>query len=165
MKPLIEIKGLNEVIEAMQATAKGLPSEVRLAAAEATEPILEAVALYPPQQPPANANYVYMRGQGTKYVPTGKIYKLTSQQYGKTAHQFLRSEGRDIVAGVATPATYSIYLRGSMDAGSKYYGRSARTHNGVWETLVAIVNRLLPTINRRLINRINEALDRWIKSR
>lgn len=160
MSDLIKVEGLNETITAMREARAKLPPELQLIAAEATLPVLEAVASYPPQPAPKNEDYVYMRGQGTKYMPTGKIYKLSSQQYGKTAHQFTRSDGKDIIAGVATPATYSLYLRGDVDPGSKFYDRPAYMHKGIWETLVNIVTRLLPLIQNKVNTRIQAFIRR-----
>lgn len=157
MKGLISVEGLKEVMQMMKAARQGLHPEVQVIAAEATLPLLEAVASYPGQPAPRNEKYVYLRGQGTKYVPTGKVY-LTSQQYGKTAHQFTRREGDDVVAGVGMPATYAVYLRGDIDTSSKYYDRPAWMHKGVWETLVSIVNRLLPNIRIRFDMRIADFL-------
>lgn len=157
MSPLIEVEGLREVMQAMKAAREKLHPEVEVMMAEATLPLLEAVASYPSQPPPKDEKHVYLRGQGTKYVPTGKIY-YTSQQYGKTAHQFTRREGSDVVAGVGMPATYAVYLRGDMDTGSKRYNKPAWMHNGVWETLVSIANRLLPNIIVRFDMRIGDFL-------
>lgn len=161
-RPLITVEGLKEVMQAMRDYKNRLPPELELMANEATMPILENVASYPPEPPPKNEKSVYLRGQGTKYLPTGKIY-ATSQQYGKTAHQFMRREGGDIVAGVGTPATYSVYLRGETDSNSKYYDRSAAVHKGVWETLVSIINRLLPNILTRFNLRIADFLRKYGK--
>lgn len=161
-RPLINVEGLKEVMQSMRDYKNRLPPEMEVMATEATLPILENVAYYPPQPPPKNEKTVYIRGQGTKYLPTGKVY-LTSQQYGKTAHQFLRREGKDIVAGVGTPATYSLYLRGDTETSGKYYDRSAYMHKGIWETLVSIVNRLLPNIMLRFNLRVQDFLKRYGK--
>lgn len=149
----IDVRGADELSAKLHAFPDELADEIaEIVEFEAMPDFLDAIQDYPPQPAPYNENRVYIRGSGTLYVPTGKLY-ATSQRYDATAYVEVTKEGRDIVGTVKTPATYSIFLRGTTT------GRPPAWMHPAWESLTQIIARVGPAVLAKLQQRINDFID------
>lgn len=132
-----------------------MPNTIELAIEEGMLPMFDELKTYPPQGAPANPKKVYERGKGMKYVPTGKIYKLTSEVYGKQT--FKTGSYRDQAFGkIEQPSSYAEHVRGNLTD----HPEPAWMHKGIWKSLVSIVKVHLPRIFAILDKRVQEILNR-----
>lgn len=70
------------------------------------EELKDTIGKYPSQPEPQNPDYRYRRGQGTEYVPTGRINK-TSENL-RHGFEIQSSSTRAILKNVASYASYVI---------------------------------------------------------
>lgn len=150
------IAGLEETIKAVATLPAGIPGAIFVTMASAMMEVRNDVASYPDQRPPADPRRVYIRGVGTRYYgPNGTTTKYTSQRYGATTVYRVAREGNEVVGFVNSKATYSTDLRGTL----KDPGLRKRIHDN-WDTLVEIVDRNVPRLEKRMEAAINEEMRR-----
>lgn len=77
----IRIEGLPRLERIMREVGSLRP--VKRGLAKGAIHLRRKIRTYPEQRPPTNPKYQYIRGVGTKYVPTGRIQK-TSENHGKS---------------------------------------------------------------------------------
>ena len=158
MSSLITVKGLQEDINALGQAPTGIFASLAGQMSAALFDMKADFANKPDQAPPRNPKRRYVRGSGMMYVPTGKIYRNTSQQYSKSISlQVTQPTGTSVEGKIDFGATYSGYLRG-------FYGNNlnvpAWMHIDTWDSTNTIVERNLPTVAARL----NAAVSDWTKA-
>lgn len=109
------------------------------------EDIKSKAGVYPPQPPPKNPLYQYIRGTGTMYVPTGSI-RRTSEN--------LRLKWQVNVRGFKTYieniASYAVYVHGEFQAAMhKVTG---------WKQLKEVAKDELPEIRRKVQRQLQRIL-------
>lgn len=154
MRILLESEGLKEAIAKMESAQTAVPNEIRLAMYEALEPVKNDTVTYPAQPPPRNPKYIYVRGSGTQYVPTGHMQR-TSEKYDKSQTITVEKNGNDVEGTLNSGASYWRWLRGDMDG---YEG--AWMHKGVWKPIKAIWESHVPRIVSLFELRIAQWLDK-----
>ena len=77
----IRIEGLPELRRVMNEVGSLRP--VKRGIAKVAIHINRKIAIYPRQRPPVDPRRVYIRGSGTLYVPTGRLYE-TSEAHGRS---------------------------------------------------------------------------------
>jgi hypothetical protein len=158
MTELITTKGLDEAIVALGKAPTGMFKAMAGQMTAALSDMRIAFATKPQQATPRNALRRYVRGSGMMYVPTGKIYRMTSQQYSdQVTLQVTQPNANEIVGKINLGATYSSYLRG-------FYGdalnKPAWMHTDTWDSSNEIVEDKLPEATRRL----DIAVQDWTKA-
>lgn len=150
------IEGLEEVIKAVATLPAGIPGAIFVTMSAAMMEVRNDVAGYPDQRPPADPRRVYIRGVGTRYkgLKRTTTYR-TSQRYGATTVYRVAREGNEVVGYVNSKATYSNWLRGTL----KNPEDQAKQHAN-WDTLVEIVDRNVPRLEKRMEAAINEEMRR-----
>lgn len=121
-----------------------MPAESTAAIKLGMEALRNMTAKYPAQRAPANPKRMYIRGVGTRYLPTGRTY-MTSQKYG--ASQEVRAEADKSGARgyLDFKADYSNWIRGDLEGKGQ-----ARVHADNWELLSVIFKRWLGTVTKLL---------------
>lgn len=138
MKMTVTVEGLQEAIKTMQGAKRDIPAVLEVAMTGVTLDLKKELQHYPDQAAPRNPKYLYKRGEGTLYVPTGHM-RATSQNYGRSTTSNVAREGTSVVGYVNSKASYSIYLRGDLDGKGP-----AWMHKDTWEPVSAILERKLP---------------------
>lgn len=151
----IEIEGLEETIKTLRDLGQNVQGMIVEDFPDAMKPALELIQTYPPQKAPRNKNWRYIRGQGSLYVPTGKLYP-TSQQYGPTTKSYAQLEAGQAVGYIHSPATYASYLRGDPPT----YEFGTAYHRDNWMSITTILDRTLPQIADALDSRLSIRLAR-----
>ncbi len=141
MIPRIKTNG-PDVIRKIFRVADDLPAEAASAVKIGMEQLRAETAKYPPQKPPANPKRQYIRGVGTRYIPTGRTY-YTSQKYGASQTVRAESDKNSARGYLDFPADYSSYVRGDLEGKGQ-----AHIHAGTWELVSAIFKRWLATVDK-----------------
>ena len=148
MTEAIHITGIEDKIAALGRAPTGIMAEIAGQMTGALSGLRDDMATYPAQPTPANQKYLYVRGRGTMYVPTQKIYKNTSQQFGKQVTlNVTQPAAGQVVGTINAGATYSGYVRGTMEPGLT---DPAWMHKGFWVSTIDLVAKWMDTINRRM---------------
>jgi hypothetical protein len=145
--------GLKEMIADVKSSRTGIPTAIYMAMAASMAIVARDVKTYPPQKPPRNPKRIYIRGVGTRYLPTKKTYR-TSERYGATTVYRVLREDNAVVGYVNSKASYANWLRGTLER----MHEQADQHTN-WETLREIADRNMPLI----VARVNVAVTDYLK--
>lgn len=132
-EPSIRLEGDIELKKIMKEVGSLRP--VKKALGQGAVHLKGKVAEYPTQLPPVNPKYRYIRGAGTRYVPTGKT-QLTSERHGQSWTVQSRAGGLTWVVGSDT--TYGRYLQ---YAGPDKPRQTLRHKRANWDTTQDVADR------------------------
>lgn len=141
---VIETFGLDDAIYGMTHLPPAITEELALVATMEGQTLLEEMRNYPPQRPPASRYKVYIRGEGWLYG--GGATDQTSEQFGANVSLTTDVRQDSIEVTLSSGASYTVYIRGSLDENSEWYNRVAWMHDGNWEPVASMVEREIPKI-------------------
>jgi hypothetical protein len=102
----IRIEGLPELQKIMDEVGSLRP--VKKGLGKGAVHLKGKIARYPRQRPPKDPRRIYIRGVGTRYVPTGRTY-LTSERHGQS--WTVRSQAGGLMWIVGSDTTYGPFLQ------------------------------------------------------
>jgi hypothetical protein len=143
----ILIEGLPQLRKIMNEVGSLRP--VRRGLAKAAIHVRRHIATYPKQRPPVNPKWLYVRGRGMRYLPTGRT-RLTSEDHanswaGKSALTGLRWT-------IESDTSYGPYLQDEKK--QTFYHKETG-----WKTMETVTEEQTAEANRMVRIEIDAALE------